>query len=102
MNERRSATRFRLSLPLTVQYANEEVQVFTTDVSARGVAFKVNTAFDEKILGLELTFPPEVTLSASLRVRCYALVVRVQNSSPSCTEVAASIQKYEFLETHRD
>jgi hypothetical protein len=79
-----------MNLPMTVRIADRQFQVFTTDVSARGVAFE-----------LELTLPPEITLSASLTVRCDARVVRVQHSTPSHTEVAASISRYEFLETQR-
>jgi hypothetical protein len=86
---------------MIVRLGNEEMRVFTSDVSARGVAFKVNTGFDDWALELEITLPPEITLSASLTVRCQAKVVRVQRSAPSYIKVAASIEKYEFLKTIR-
>ena len=99
--DRRSATRFPLNLPMTVRISDRQFQVLTTDVSARGVAFHVDSGLSYENLELEITFPPEVTLSASLTVRCDAKVVRVQHSTPSCTEVAASISRYEFLTTVR-
>jgi len=99
--DRRSVTRFQMNLPMKVWIADRQFQVFTTDVSAKGVAFQVDTGLDDENIELEITLPPEVTLSASLTVRCDARVVRVQHSTPSHTEVAASISRYEFLETQR-
>jgi hypothetical protein len=100
--DRRSATRFQMNLPMTVRISDQQFQVFTTDVSAKGVAFEVDTGLKAEDIELEITFPPEVTLSASLTVRCDARVVRIHHPNPSHTEVAASISRYEFLETQRD
>ena len=99
--ERRSAARFQLNLPMIVRISDRQFQVFTTDVSARGVAFEVDTSLNDEDIELEITFPPEVTLSASLTVRCDARIVRAHCADPSHTEVAASISRYEFLETPR-
>jgi hypothetical protein len=100
--ERRSYIRFQRKLPMTVRTAKEELHVFTTNVSAKGVAFEVESTFNESILGFDITLPPEVTSSASLAVRCEATVVRIQVASHCRTEVAASIYRYEFLKMPRD
>jgi hypothetical protein len=96
--ERRSATRFQLKLPLTLRVGKDEIQAFTSDVSARGVLFYTDSdVLGDPQLEFDITFPPEITLSTSLRVRCRGKIVRVVPPSPMGVGVAATIHNYEFL-----
>ena len=96
--ERRSATRFHLKLPLTLRVGENEIQAFTSDVSARGVLFYTDSdVLGDPQLEFDITFPPEITLSTSLRVRCRGKIVRVVPPSPMGVGVAATIHNYEFL-----
>lgn len=96
--ERRSATRFQLKLPLTLRVGEHEIQAFTSDVSARGVLFYTDSdAVKDPQLEFDITFPPEITLSTSLRVRCRGKIVRVIPPSPLGVGIAATIHNYEFL-----
>jgi hypothetical protein len=96
--ERRSATRFQLKLPLTLRSGQTSIQAFTSDVSARGVLFYTDAEWPgDSQLDFDITFPPEITLSTSLRVRCRGRVVRVIPPSPLGVGIAATIHNYEFL-----
>ncbi len=96
--ERRSATRFQLKLPLTLRFDGKEIAAFTSDVSARGVLFYSDSdQFGNAPLEFDITFPPEITLSTSLRVRCRGTIVRTMPPSPMGIGVAATIHNYEFL-----
>jgi PilZ domain len=98
--ERRSATRFQLKLPLTLRSGDRSLQAFTSDVSARGVLFYTESTWvGDPQLDFDITFPPEITLSTSLRVRCRGKVIRVMPPSAMGVGIAASIQNYEFLNT---
>ena len=67
-----------MRLPLTVRMTDSQIQAFTSDVSNRGVFFyfQGDQQFSSQ-LEFDITFPPEITLSTSLRVRCRGSVVRV-------------------------
>ena len=96
--ERRSATRFQLKLPLTLRSGDHSIQAFTNDVSARGVLFYTDTEWNgDSQLEFDITFPPEITLSTSLRVRCRGKVIRVMPPSAIGVGIAAAIHNYEFL-----
>lgn len=96
--ERRSATRFQLKLPLTLHSGNRSIQAFTSDVSARGVLFYTDTQWTgDSPLEFDITFPPEITLSTSLRVRCRGRIIRVIPPSAMGIGIAAAIHNYEFL-----
>ncbi len=96
--ERRSASRFQLKLPLTLRSGDRTIQAFTSDVSARGVLFYTDTEWTgDSPLEFDITFPPEITLSTSLRVRCRGKIIRVIPRSPMGIGIAASIHNYEFL-----
>ncbi len=96
--ERRSATRFQLKLPLTLRSGEGSIQAFTSDVSARGVLFYTDVEVpSDSPLEFDITFPPEITLSTSLRVRCRGKIVRVIPPSPLGIGIAATIHNYEFL-----
>ncbi len=96
--ERRGATRFEMRLPLTLRVNQTEIPAFTKDVSARGVFFFLESQPSVgSQLEFDITFPPEITLSTSLRVRCRGSVVRVAPASPLGVGIAATIHNYEFL-----
>jgi hypothetical protein len=100
-SEKRATRRFALRLPVTVKdpTSGNDVPAQTRDVSARGICFYIDSPLmvDSK-LEFTLTLPPEVTLTESIRVRCFAHVVRVeQNPYAPGVAVAAVIDRYEFL-----
>jgi hypothetical protein len=92
--------RFDMRLPAIVRIGDAaDLHTETQNVSARGVFFYL----DRKVsageqLAVTLTFPPQITLTDSVRVRFKARVVRVENPLPSArVGVAAVIEDYEFL-----
>ena len=101
--EKRSARRFALRVPVTVDHGesknghNEIAQI--RDVSARGICFYLDAALEQGApIGFTLTLPPEITLTESIRVQCKGRVVRVENGQPDGKlAVAAVIEEYEFL-----
>ena len=96
--ERRSATRFQLKLPVTLHSGDRKLQAFTSDVSARGVLFYTDTEWaGDSLLVFDITFPPEITLSTSLRVRCRGKIIRIIPPNAMGIGIAAAIHNYEFL-----
>ena len=101
--EKRSARRFPLRVPVTVspnhtsQTKPEPAQM--RDVSARGICFYLDSAVEQGArIDFTLTLPPEITLTESIRVQCKGHVVRVENGRPDGkVTVAAAIDEYEFL-----
>jgi hypothetical protein len=98
--ERRGSRRFRLSLPVQTEHSEQgTLYAQTRDVSSRGICFysPTNLAVGST-LTFTLTLPPEVTLSAPMRVQCISHVVRTepQNGNPG-VPVAAVIDHYDFL-----
>jgi len=103
VQERRAMRRFDMRLPATVRLEGAgEFHTETQNVSARGVFFY----FDQPVpagtkLEIILTFPPHVTLTDSVRVRFFAHVIRVEESTTSVrTGVAAMIENYEFMQSN--
>ncbi len=100
--ERRTAQRFRMKLPMTVRWTSDmaigEAQTESKDVSSRGVYFflpkQVNSGSPVEII---LTLPHEVTLAGPVRVRCLGRVHRSEDDSSGRKGVVAEIQRYEFL-----
>ena len=97
MRDRRESERFKLRLPITIQGENNQVDTFTDDISARGILLETHTELEGDSLTFIITFPPEITLSTFLQVRCDARVVRTLRCSVSNSRVAVHIQRYEFL-----
>ncbi len=98
--EKRSARRFALHVPVTVERDGNEAQLaLIRDVSARGICFYLDTKVDQgSSIGFTLTLPPEITLTESIRVQCKGRVVRVENGrADGKLAVAAVIEQYEFL-----
>jgi hypothetical protein len=92
----RDADRFELRLPITI-FQPQPVSALTENVSARGVLLDAETELPEGAVTFVITFPPEITLSTPLQVRCDAQVVRVLERSKAHTRAAVRIRRYEFL-----
>jgi hypothetical protein len=97
MNERRDAERYSMKLPVSLRLGEKKVPAFTSNLSARGVLLESESDLQNEALTFEMTFPPELTLSTSLLVRCEAKVVRVIDDQPQHKAVAVRIYRYEFL-----
>jgi hypothetical protein len=100
--ERRTAQRFRIKLPMTVRWTSGaavgEAQTESKDVSSRGVYFllpkQVTHGSPVEII---LTLPHEITLAGPVRVRCLGRVHRTEDDSSGGSGIVAEIQRYEFL-----
>ncbi len=100
--EKRSARRFALHIPVTVDHeknTNHGEIAKIRDVSARGICFYLDAAVAQgSPIGFTLTLPPEITLTESIRVQCKGHVVRVEDGGDDGKlAVAAVIEEYEFL-----
>jgi hypothetical protein len=99
-DERRTMRRFDMRLPAVVRLEqDDEVQTETQNVSARGVFFYLDRPVPAGTrCEVILTFPPHITLTAAVRVRFTARVIRVDSPLPSLrVGTAAMIEDYEFL-----
>jgi hypothetical protein len=110
--ERRAGQRFSFLLPVFVRdvLTGAEAPGFTQDISSRGVFFFTEIALHEGApIELTLNMPSEITLGATMRVRCRGRVLRVvrpsikgfpaQAQSPAETKigVAVRLEGYEYL-----
>jgi c-di-GMP-binding flagellar brake protein YcgR len=103
--ERRSARRFQVSLPVavhTVPSQQEEPLVGRTrDISARGLYFTIDREFNPgSELDLALALPAELTRGTELLVRARCKVVRAERQREKGIErigVAAIIQRYDIV-----
>ena len=100
--ERRTAQRFRIKLPMTVRWTSDmavgEALTESKDVSSRGVYFflpkQVKSGSPVEII---LTLPHEITLAGPVRVRCLGRVHRSEDDSLGRSGVVAEIERYEFM-----
>ena len=101
--ERRTARRFQIKLPMTVRWTSGtaigEAQTESRNVSSHGVYFflpkQVTSGSPVEII---LTLPHEITLAGPVRVRCLGRVHRSEGDDPTGRSgVVAEIQRYEFL-----
>ena len=100
-DDRRRMPRFEMQLPLEIDRGESSpVMAITRDVSAGGVHFflEPDTVHGPTVEFI-VTFPPEITLVKSLRVRCTGRVIRVDRLTAQGVGIAAEIQRYEFLST---
>ncbi len=105
MTERRTARRYDLSLPISIQVPVEKEAAAqsgkTRDISTRGVYFLIDqdlTAGTE--IDITLTLPSEVTRGSEVLVRAIGKVVRLekkQDDGASRVGVAAVIERYEII-----
>ena len=100
--ERRVARRFRMQLPLSVRWtdgvaAGEALSV-SRDVSSRGVSFLLPKPVEAgSLVEIVMTLPHEVTLAGPVRVRCLGRILRSRTHESTNYQVAAAIDRYEFL-----
>jgi len=110
-DDRRSARRFLMELPVKVKLASvggpATAATRTRDVSSRGLYFNVD--LEVKVgspIDFVLTLPQAITLSTDVRVHCVGRVVRVDASPASQAGdegdgggvgVATVIEQYSFL-----
>lgn len=112
--ERRAGQRFPFLLPVSLRdvLTGTEALGFTQDISSRGVFFYTEMPLQEgAAIELTLNMPSEITLGASMRVRCRGRVLRVvrpsakgillpdPDLSPAETKigVAVRLEGYEYL-----
>ncbi len=98
--ERRCAVRYAVQLPVVVPPQGErpEIHAVTRDVSARGIYF---VASDWPVSGpdieFKMIFPPQLTLTDTMRATCRGTVVRVEISSHTrSVGIAATIASFNF------
>jgi hypothetical protein len=99
--DRRAMRRFTMRLPASVRVPCIPCPFLThtENISARGVFFYIDRLMSEGTrLEVTMDFPPQVTLADPVRVRLRALVVRVNEESPTRVGVAAKIEGCEFLQ----
>ena len=100
--ERRSAQRFQIRLPMVVRWTSGsaigEASTVSRNVSSRGVYFflpkEVSNGSPVEIV---LTLPNEITLAGPVKVRCLGRIKRADTDDPSRVGVVAQIERYEFL-----
>ena len=98
--EKRSMRRFSLDLPISVKFLDNgkrELSGHTRDVSSRGVFMFLETEIAVGApIEFVMTFPPEITLSEPIRVRCTGRVLRVDKAGQE-QGIAVAIDKYDFV-----
>jgi hypothetical protein len=97
MHERREMERYDLRLPMSVENDLRQQNATTRNISARGILFDFDSQLEEDEVTFVMEFPPQVTLSSTLRVRCQANIVRIVQRTASGTTLAVRIHRYEFL-----
>jgi len=91
--ERRVGQRFQFLLPVSLRECSSGAEGlgFTQDLSSRGIFFFTEAALHEGAeIELTLNMPSEITLGATMRVRCRGRILRVVKwSHPGLPEVPA-------------
>src|SRR5580700_4781886 len=105
MNERRTARRYDLSLPVIIRVAVEKQAASrngkTRDISTRGVYFILENDLNAgSELDLTMTLPAEITGGTEVFIRAIGKVVRVEKRPENGHQrvgVAAVIERYEII-----
>lgn len=100
-SERRRRPRFLVCAPLTVIIGPDEIPAYTHDMSENGVFFYPDSVGGDLIedeFEFIVQFPPELTLSIYLGIRCFGRVVRREQNSPGVIGIAAQILNYSILD----
>jgi c-di-GMP-binding flagellar brake protein YcgR len=105
MNERRTARRYDLSLPVIIRVAVEKEAASrngkTRDISTRGVYFILENDLNAgSELDLTMTLPAEITGGTEVFIRAIGKVVRVEKRPENGHQrvgVAAVIERYEII-----
>ena len=105
MNERRTARRYDLSLPVIIRMPVDKDTTSrsgkTRDISTRGVYFTIDQDLDTGAeLDITLTLPSEVTRGSEVFIRAMGKVIRVDKKAENGSSrvgVAAVIERYEII-----
>jgi hypothetical protein len=100
--EQRESQRFLIQLPITVRWMDGdrvgEAVAKTTDVSSRGLRFDLpHGPKSGSAIEVLMTLPHQVTQTSPVRVRCHGSVIRTSPKSLDKVEVAAAIQRFQFI-----
>ena len=97
--EVRCAVRFPLNLPVVISAGRSEYSALTSNVSASGVLFEMNSPLEVgEGIDFSLRMPgPILGTPNDVLIQCHGRVVRC-SMSQSQTQVAATIDDYEFVE----
>jgi hypothetical protein len=91
-----------MRLPLSIRWtdgpvATEALSV-SKDVSSRGLSFLLPKSISSgSLVEIVMTLPHEMTLAGPVRVRCLGRILRVEAHEGACFQLAAAIDRYEFL-----
>jgi hypothetical protein len=89
-----------MNAPLTIFAKDREIPAYTRDLSNRGVYFYL-TLTDGALIDHDFEFlvelPPEITLSTCCSIRCWAQLIRKEETSDIMTGIAAEILQYSIL-----
>lgn len=100
--EQRKSRRFLMQLSLIVRWADEnlvgEAVTETGDVSSGGVRFDLPSELKKgSWVEILMTLPHELTNAGRVRIRCTGRVVRTSLKGADKVEVAAAIQRFQFM-----
>jgi PilZ domain len=100
--ERRKSERFLIRLPITVRWRDEnhtaEAETVTRDVSSCGLRFDLPNALKSgSMVQILMTLPRQLTQSSLIQVNCQGRVVRISSDYSDQVEVAATIQRFQFM-----
>jgi len=97
--EVRCAVRFPLNLPVVISTATRQYSAFTSNVSASGVLFDMNSPLEVgEGIDFSLRMPgPILGTPNDVLVHCHGRVVRCSMSQTQ-SQVAATIDEYQFVE----
>ena len=98
-SEVRCAVRFPLILPVVISTATRDYSALTSNVSASGVLFDMNSPLEVgEGIDFSLRMPgPVLGTPNDVLVHCHGRVVRC-SMSQSQSQVAATIDEYQFVE----
>jgi len=100
--ERRVGQRFAFNFPVSLRDASTAVEGmgFTQDLSSRGAFLFTDMALTEGTeIELTLKMPSEITLGASMRVRCRGQVLRVTNPAENWRSAEIKLSETKGAET---
>ena len=105
MKDRRSVTRYELSLPVIVRAPIDKEAASwtgkTRDISARGVCFTIDNNLSTGVeLDLTMILPAEVIGGTEVFIRATGKVIRVDKGTENGdqkVDVAAVFERYEFV-----
>ena len=93
--------RFPIQLPVQVKVGDGRLQqqVQSRNISSRGIYFEFAAAVDiGSRVEFFLTLPERVTKGKQIQVHCFGKVVRVERGRGSEVGIAATIERYIFVD----